>query len=496
MRGKQIVSLLVSGFIITSPVISTSNDTGKVFRKVANSVVIVKAFSNDEYFAQGSGVLLDDAQTIITNLHVVDSCDQVIIEFPDGRKYRARGYIAFDNKNDLITIRLPMRVKGIERIEIGDVKNRDIGNKVIAISNFITKHILNNYNINHEKVANRIDDLFSENAMFLKENFSKSHDVFNDARNIYGTTVDGLRPSNYHRGVASGSLMPGGNNNPSNTMTTATATDLNHIVNDEYDENDDILELLATHNSPVEFIKIIKSFKYNLLDNCELHVLFQDDRRDIIEYLLGNKVKMNINKYRYSKKNMFQLLIDNESNSSAFELLIGHNYIIADDDIIYCLQNHEYDIFLTICTNTAQVKRIIHANPNVIDIYDCMLNNQIRLLDYLMETCNVDINKYTNEYRKDNESICKTFIDSETNVGFELLTKYNYTWLYDDILYAVTKGNLTCLRQAYEGSFNFDSNIFKQAIKHKQPDILIFLCEIECPYDIDIDINHKKRRIT
>ena len=51
--------------------------------------------------------------------------------------------------------------------------------------------------------------------------------------NIYGTTVDGLRPSNYHRGVASGSLMPGGNNNPSNTMTTATTTDLNHIVNDE-----------------------------------------------------------------------------------------------------------------------------------------------------------------------------------------------------------------------------------------------------------------------
>ena len=135
MRGKQIVSLLVSGFIITSPVISTSNDTGKVFRKVANSVVVVKALLNDEYFAQGSGVLLDDAQTIITNLHVVDESDQVIIEFPDGRKFRAKGYIAFDSKNDLITIRLPMKVRGIEAIEIGDVKNRDIGNKVIAIGN-------------------------------------------------------------------------------------------------------------------------------------------------------------------------------------------------------------------------------------------------------------------------------------------------------------------------------------------------------------------------
>ena len=135
MRAKQIISLLIGFIFISSPANSESNDTGKVFRKVANSVVIVKAFSNDEYFAQGSGVLLDDAQTIITNLHVVDSCDQVIIEFPDGRKYRARGYIAFDNKNDLITIRLPMRVKGIERIEIGDVKNRDIGNKVIAIGN-------------------------------------------------------------------------------------------------------------------------------------------------------------------------------------------------------------------------------------------------------------------------------------------------------------------------------------------------------------------------
>ena len=78
---------------------------------------------------------MNDNKTIVTNLHVVQNADEVIVEFSDGRKFRAKGFIAYDENNDLITIRLPRKVRGVEPVKIGRVSETDVGLKVIAIGN-------------------------------------------------------------------------------------------------------------------------------------------------------------------------------------------------------------------------------------------------------------------------------------------------------------------------------------------------------------------------
>ena len=46
-----------------------------------------------------------------------------------------RVYRLHDENNDLITIRLPRKVRGVEPVKIGRVSETDVGLKVIAIGN-------------------------------------------------------------------------------------------------------------------------------------------------------------------------------------------------------------------------------------------------------------------------------------------------------------------------------------------------------------------------
>lgn len=113
--------------------INAENITTKVFEKVSGSVVIIKAYSKKHGDSQGSGVLIEDGKTIVTNLHVVQNATMVKIEFPDGRIYRSKGYLAVNADKDLITIRLPKKITRLKAIKIANLNGLRVGQKVVAI---------------------------------------------------------------------------------------------------------------------------------------------------------------------------------------------------------------------------------------------------------------------------------------------------------------------------------------------------------------------------
>ena len=119
--------------LILSMVSLYANPTIKVVKKVSNSVVKIRALSGKNEIAQGSGVVIGDGKTIITNLHVVQSATKVLIEFPDGRVLRSKGYIAVNPNKDLITIKLPKKIKNIIPVKIEKLIGVTVGEKVIAI---------------------------------------------------------------------------------------------------------------------------------------------------------------------------------------------------------------------------------------------------------------------------------------------------------------------------------------------------------------------------
>jgi Trypsin-like serine proteases, typically periplasmic, contain C-terminal PDZ domain len=66
-------------------------------------------------------------------LHVVQHATKVIVEFPDGRAFRSKGFLAVNSDKDLITIRLPKKIRKLSPVKFAKLNSLKVGEKVIAI---------------------------------------------------------------------------------------------------------------------------------------------------------------------------------------------------------------------------------------------------------------------------------------------------------------------------------------------------------------------------
>lgn len=81
----------------------------------------------------GSGVIIDKSGVILTNNHVVEGADEVIIHLADGREFKAED-IKTDEQTDLAVV----RIKGagsLPAAKMGDSDQLEIGDWVIAVGN-------------------------------------------------------------------------------------------------------------------------------------------------------------------------------------------------------------------------------------------------------------------------------------------------------------------------------------------------------------------------
>ncbi len=82
----------------------------------------------------GSGVIIDESGTILTNYHVVKGAQQVKITLPDGREFGAK-YLGGTELYDLAVLRLEMGREKVPAAPLGDSDDLMIGEWVIAIGN-------------------------------------------------------------------------------------------------------------------------------------------------------------------------------------------------------------------------------------------------------------------------------------------------------------------------------------------------------------------------
>jgi len=81
----------------------------------------------------GSGVIVDASGLVLTNNHVVEGADQVIVELPDGREFKATE-IKTDPDSDLAVVKLA-DARDLPTAKLGDSDKLEIGDWVIAIGN-------------------------------------------------------------------------------------------------------------------------------------------------------------------------------------------------------------------------------------------------------------------------------------------------------------------------------------------------------------------------
>lgn len=148
-KCKQILwpaFLLLPG-ILTCPhqapaLTSDELNTISVYERVAPSVVnITTAVCQPEFFfcsvpesGSGSGIVLRENGTILTNYHVVENAENIQVALGDGRRLKAE-VIGTASREDLAIIKVAVGDRPLRAIPIGDSRLLKIGEKVLVIGN-------------------------------------------------------------------------------------------------------------------------------------------------------------------------------------------------------------------------------------------------------------------------------------------------------------------------------------------------------------------------
>ena len=135
--------IIPTAAVTEDPVESTTEDSSAALTDVSDiaaatvdSVVYVEASvtvrGRMTATSSGSGVIVSEVGTIVTNAHVVDGAQSITVELTNGQRYEAT-VLAEDSDND--TAVLEIEATGLSPIEIGSTLDLVVGEPVIAIGN-------------------------------------------------------------------------------------------------------------------------------------------------------------------------------------------------------------------------------------------------------------------------------------------------------------------------------------------------------------------------
>jgi S1-C subfamily serine protease len=119
----------------------------------SKAVMTIHVFRGKDEYAQGSGFLIDDQGTSVSNVHVIGSGDRAEVELEDGRKFAVTEVRAYDMAQDVAIFKIGNATPGaaagaLPTVPLGSSDNLNLGDKVVVIgspeglSNTVTEGIL------------------------------------------------------------------------------------------------------------------------------------------------------------------------------------------------------------------------------------------------------------------------------------------------------------------------------------------------------------------
>jgi S1-C subfamily serine protease len=121
------------------PRASEAQSVGEVFRKVAPSVVVIRARGRDvgaggvtRFTETGSGVLISADGKVMTAAHVVHAMDEIKVEFLDGETVGAK-VVASEPGADLSLLQLDRVPPGAKNSPLADSDKARVGDQVVIV---------------------------------------------------------------------------------------------------------------------------------------------------------------------------------------------------------------------------------------------------------------------------------------------------------------------------------------------------------------------------
>ncbi len=159
-----VLIIMAVGFCLLPFSIDKNNTKSaeEVFQSSLNSVVEIKATTEDVGESFGTAVFVKEDGTLVTNAHVVTykqmdeykTFESISIRFAFEERYQDVELIKYDNDLDIAVLKIKNTNCDLKPIEMGDSKSLKAGNDVYAIGNLnnvgvsLTRGIVSNPSIN------------------------------------------------------------------------------------------------------------------------------------------------------------------------------------------------------------------------------------------------------------------------------------------------------------------------------------------------------------
>ncbi len=137
--GLGLVATVVCSLLVWPSGPAVGQTVRDVFKKVAPSVVVIRARGRDvtaagetRFTETGSGVLISADGKVMTAAHVVHGMDQVSVEFLDGETVQAR-VAASEPGADLSLLQLDRVPPGVKAAPMADSSTMQVGDPVVIV---------------------------------------------------------------------------------------------------------------------------------------------------------------------------------------------------------------------------------------------------------------------------------------------------------------------------------------------------------------------------
>ena len=135
-------ALLAIAVFVRAPLPGTAGSTAappahpdsaftRVYDRLSPSVVAI-SLVNERGGGAGSGFVIDQRGHIVTNAHVVDEADEIVVNFFDGSIVRGE-LVGLDRASDIAVIRAALPSQQLHPVAFADSDALDIGQTVLAI---------------------------------------------------------------------------------------------------------------------------------------------------------------------------------------------------------------------------------------------------------------------------------------------------------------------------------------------------------------------------
>lgn len=106
----------------------------EIYAKCAPSIVCITASDSEriQYYSWGSGIIISADGYIITNTHIIDSCDTVSVELYNGEEFDAK-LVGPDSLSDISVLKID--AEGLTPAQFARTSTVSVGDSVVAIGN-------------------------------------------------------------------------------------------------------------------------------------------------------------------------------------------------------------------------------------------------------------------------------------------------------------------------------------------------------------------------